>query len=101
MSAVKPTRRSIALASLLQVASGSDRAAFHKARRDFEKHHGGITKPRDGAAYSEFKRHHLRFSLTYEHVRVRHNNKIREALELFSDRRRAASRHDPPPEPPA
>lgn len=96
----KPTRREFDLASLLRVAAGSDRAAFHRARRTFEASHGGITKHRDGSGYIEFKRHATRFSLTYEHVRVRRDNKIREALELFSDRRRAASRHDPPPEPP-
>lgn len=97
----KLNRREVALAALLQVAAGDDRQAFYKARAGFEARHGGITKSRDGAIFIEFERHQLKHALTYERVRVRLDDEIRKALEDFSDRRRAASRHDPPPAPPA
>ncbi|QDM22744.1 hypothetical protein FIU28_17480 [Tardiphaga sp. vice154] len=101
MSAVKPNRREVALLALLKVAAGKDRAAFYKARRDFERHHGGVRERLDGVRALEFERHELRFALFYERVQLRLEDQIREALEIYSDRLRREGRHDPPTAPPA
>lgn len=97
MSVRKPNRREVGLTALLKVAAGSDRQAFYQARNEFEKRHGSVRKSRDGKhAAAEFERHALRFALLYERVQLRVEDEIREILENYSDRRRAAGRHDPP-----
>ena len=96
----KPTRRAVDLAILLQVAKGNNRSAFYAARNAFEARHGSVRQSRDGVlSVAEFERLQFKHALTYERVQRRAVDEIREILENYSDRRRAASRHDPPPEP--